>query len=123
MQGESMESNACISATSERTLRRIESRNERPPFARKIEDELVNKAELLRNTQGGPLAKINAFVSGLPEDLQDKAGRAKVRALEIWDGREKFSGVFAAVLPYDILSHHGERLNAIMNPPEERAAA
>jgi hypothetical protein len=116
-----MESSGVVIA--ERPVRRIESRNEKPPFPRRIEDNLLQKAELLRTTQGSTLTKISIFVSGLPEDLRDKAGRAKLRALEIWDGREKFSGVFAAVLPYDVLIHHGERLNAIMNPPEERAAA
>lgn len=121
MQGENMESNACVSVTSERALRTIDSPR-KPPFPRRTDDKLVEKAELLRSTQGASLSKINSFISALPPDLQDKAGRAKLRALESWDGREKFGGVFAAMLPYDILANHGEKLTASMTAPERAAA-
>jgi hypothetical protein len=121
MQGENMESNACVSVTSPRVLRAADSSG-RPLFPRRTDDKLVEKAELLRSTQGECLGRINSFVFALPPDLQDKAGRAKLRALESWDGREKFGGVFAAMLPYDILANHGEKLTASMTAPERAAA-
>jgi hypothetical protein len=121
MQGEKMESSACVSATSERALRPIDNPR-KPPFPRKSDDKLVAKAELLRSTQGECLGRINSFVSALPPDLQDKAVRAKLRALESWDGKEKFGGVFAAMLPYDILADHGKKLTVSMTAPERAAA-